>query len=153
MTCWKEEQISDRLKAKLNCINIFPHKYYQESQDLVHYVVCCDHKPVQVTRTLIHMLYSVHTSKTRCVNAIMNAHCNAYLKNLFCCAMVDAVVEVKDFLKAGLCRLVFALHLHTGQGWREVDHNDPSKPSHRLTNGPEPSKTIESDSSNIKRPS
>ena len=23
-----------------------------------------------------------------------------------------------------------------------IDHNDPSKPSHRLTNGPEPSKTI-----------
>ena len=31
-----------------------------------------------------------------------------------------------------------------------LDHNDPSKPSHRLTNGPEPSKTIESDGSNIK---
>ena len=31
-----------------------------------------------------------------------------------------------------------------------VDHNDPSKPSHRLTNGPKPSKTIESDGSNIK---
>ena len=31
-----------------------------------------------------------------------------------------------------------------------VDHNDPSKPSHRLTNGPEPSKTIESDGSKIK---
>ena len=25
----------------------------------------------------------------------------------------------------------------------ELDHNDPSKPSHRLTNGPEPSKTID----------
>ena len=34
-----------------------------------------------------------------------------------------------------------------------LDHNDPSKPSHRLTNGPEPSKTIESDGSNIKKPS
>ena len=34
-----------------------------------------------------------------------------------------------------------------------VDHNDPSKPSHRLTNGPEPSKTIERDGSNIKKPS
>ena len=32
----------------------------------------------------------------------------------------------------------------------EIDHNDPSKPSHRLTNGPEPSKTIDSDGSNIK---
>ena len=31
-----------------------------------------------------------------------------------------------------------------------LDHNDPSKPSHRLTNGPEPSITIESDGSNIK---
>ena len=31
-----------------------------------------------------------------------------------------------------------------------VDHNDPSKPSHRLTNGPEPLKTIESDGSKIK---
>ena len=31
-----------------------------------------------------------------------------------------------------------------------LDHNDPSKPSHRLTNGREPSKTIESDGSNIK---
>ena len=31
-----------------------------------------------------------------------------------------------------------------------LDHNDPSKPSHRLTNGPKPSKTIESDGSNIK---
>ena len=29
-----------------------------------------------------------------------------------------------------------------------LDHNDPSKPSHRLTNGPKPSKTIESDGSN-----
>ena len=26
-----------------------------------------------------------------------------------------------------------------------LDHNDPSKPSHPLTNGPKPSKTIESD--------
>ena len=34
-----------------------------------------------------------------------------------------------------------------------LDHNDPSKPSHRLTNGLEPSKTIESDGSNIKKPS
>ena len=34
-----------------------------------------------------------------------------------------------------------------------LDHNDPSKPLHRLTNGPEPSKTIESDGSNIKKPS
>ena len=32
----------------------------------------------------------------------------------------------------------------------DLDHNDPSKPSHRLTNGPKPSKTIESDGSNIK---
>ena len=32
----------------------------------------------------------------------------------------------------------------------QVDHNDPSKPSHRLTNGPEPSKTIESDGRKIK---
>ena len=31
-----------------------------------------------------------------------------------------------------------------------LDHNDSSKPSHRLTNGPEPSKTIESDGSKIK---
>ena len=31
-----------------------------------------------------------------------------------------------------------------------LDHNDPSKPSHRLTNGPEPSKTIESNGSKIK---
>ena len=31
-----------------------------------------------------------------------------------------------------------------------VDHNDPSKPSHRLTNGPEQSKTIESDGNKIK---
>ena len=35
--------------------------------------------------------------------------------------------------------------------YQEVDHNDPSKPSYRLTNGPEPSKTIESDGSNIKK--
>ena len=35
----------------------------------------------------------------------------------------------------------------------QVDHNDPSKPSHRLTNGPEPLKTIESDGGNIKKPS
>ena len=32
-----------------------------------------------------------------------------------------------------------------------LDHNDPSKPSHRLTNGREPSKTIESDGSKIKK--
>ena len=35
----------------------------------------------------------------------------------------------------------------------KLDHNDPSKPLHRLTNGPEPSKSIESDGSNIKKPS
>ena len=35
----------------------------------------------------------------------------------------------------------------------DVDHNDPSNPSHHLTNGPEPLKTIESDGSNIKKPS
>ena len=34
-----------------------------------------------------------------------------------------------------------------------LDHNDPSKPSHRSTNGPEPSKTIESDGRKIKKPS
>ena len=31
-----------------------------------------------------------------------------------------------------------------------LDHDDPSKPSHRLTNGPKPSKTIESDGSKTK---
>ena len=31
-----------------------------------------------------------------------------------------------------------------------LDHNDPSKPSHRLINGTEPSKTIESDGNKIK---
>ena len=31
-----------------------------------------------------------------------------------------------------------------------LDHNDPSKQSHRLTNGPKPSKTIESDGSKTK---
>ena len=31
-----------------------------------------------------------------------------------------------------------------------LDQNDPSKPSHRLTNGPEPSKTIENDGRKIK---
>ena len=31
-----------------------------------------------------------------------------------------------------------------------LDHSDPSKPSHRLTNGPKPSKTIESDGSKTK---
>ena len=31
-----------------------------------------------------------------------------------------------------------------------LDHGDPSKPSHRWTNGPEPSKTIESDGRKIK---
>ena len=31
-----------------------------------------------------------------------------------------------------------------------LDHNNPSKPSHRLTNGPEPMKTIESYGSKIK---
>ena len=31
-----------------------------------------------------------------------------------------------------------------------LDHNDPSKPSHHLTNGTEPSKTIESDGNKIK---
>jgi len=31
-----------------------------------------------------------------------------------------------------------------------LDHDDPSKPSHRWTNGPEPSKTIESDGRKIK---
>ena len=42
--------------------------------------------------------------------------------------------------------------MHTS-GYLRIDHNDSSKPSHRLTNGPEPSKTIESDGSNIKKPS
>ena len=32
----------------------------------------------------------------------------------------------------------------------DIDHDDPSKPSHRWTNGPEPSKTIESDGRKIK---
>ena len=32
-----------------------------------------------------------------------------------------------------------------------LDHNDPSKPLHRSTNGPEPSKTIESDGRKIKK--
>ena len=37
------------------------------------------------------------------------------------------------------------------QQWQwQVDHNDPSKPSHRLTNGLKPSKTIESDGSKTK---
>ena len=36
------------------------------------------------------------------------------------------------------------------KGQSILDHNDPSKPSHRLTNGPEPSKTIESDGRKIK---
>ena len=31
-----------------------------------------------------------------------------------------------------------------------IDHSDPSKPSHRLTNGPKPLKTIESDGSKTK---
>ena len=31
-----------------------------------------------------------------------------------------------------------------------IDHNDPLKPSHRLTNGPKSSKTIESDGSKTK---
>ena len=34
-----------------------------------------------------------------------------------------------------------------------LDHNDPSKPLHRSTNVPEPSKTIESDGREIKKPS
>ena len=42
--------------------------------------------------------------------------------------------------------IVGALSLVVGA----LDHNDPSKPSHCLTNGPEPLKTIESDGSNIK---
>ena len=33
-----------------------------------------------------------------------------------------------------------------------LDHDDPSKPSHRLTNGPYPSKTIESNGSKIEKP-
>ena len=33
-----------------------------------------------------------------------------------------------------------------------LDHNDPLKPTHRLTNGPEPSKTIESNGSKIQKP-
>ena len=37
--------------------------------------------------------------------------------------------------------------------WSWLDHDDPSKPSHRLTNGPEPSKTIESDGRKIKKTS
>ena len=31
-----------------------------------------------------------------------------------------------------------------------VDHNDPLRPSHRLTDGPKPSKTIESNGSKTK---
>ena len=48
-------------------------------------------------------------------------------------------------------KIYHALKLQAIQS--DIDHNDPSKPSHRLTNGPEPSKTIESDGSNIKKPS
>ena len=31
-----------------------------------------------------------------------------------------------------------------------LDHDDPSKPSHRLTNGPKPSKTIENNGRKLK---
>ena len=57
----------------------------------------------------------------------------------------------------GVCD-VLALHLAVDifamlvTNLNEIDHNDPSKPSHRLTNGPKPSKTIESEGSNIKKP-
>ena len=33
---------------------------------------------------------------------------------------------------------------------KNLGHDDPSKPSHRLTNGPKPSKTIEIDGSKTK---
>ena len=35
--------------------------------------------------------------------------------------------------------------------FKYIDHDDPSKPLHRLTNGPEPSKTIASDGRKIKK--
>ena len=54
--------------------------------------------------------------------------------------------QSKTLLPEGKVTSFFPLQL-------TLDHNDPSKPSHRLTNGPEPSKTIESDGSNIKKPS
>ena len=44
-------------------------------------------------------------------------------------------------------------YIQRNKGGVNIDHDDPSKPSHRLTNGPEPSKTIESDGRKIKKPS
>ena len=62
--------------------------------------------------------------------------------------------NVGDMLEAnGLCLVIDYASWWPWQ-WRWwLDHNDTSKPSHRLTNGPEPLKTIESDGSNIKKPS
>ena len=34
---------------------------------------------------------------------------------------------------------------------RKLDHNDPSKPSHRLTNGPEPLKVMVATSKNHRK--
>ena len=64
------------------------------------------------------------------------------------CSAAQRACSGSNFGNFGNAYVVFS-HL-----WQcQLDHNDPSKPSHRLTNGPEPSKTIESDGSNIKKPS
>ena len=44
----------------------------------------------------------------------------------------------------------FFIKMHHSDSISSLDHSDPSKPSHRLTNGPKPSKTIESDGSKTK---
>ena len=56
-------------------------------------------------------------------------------------------------MQAGNLARYHAEKMKTQQDWAglELDHDDPSKPSHRLTNGPVPSKTIESNGRKLKK--
>ena len=69
------------------------------------------------------------------------------------CSDRERLIALFMLFTLGVLFFLLMRELRRGQKVTCVDNNDPSKPSHRLTNGPEPSKTIESDGSNIKKPS
>ena len=78
----------------------------------------------------------------------MSRFSNVFLTHVlsFLCANYKVSTETKEIVFLNL-KYSFLVNVS------RLDHNDPSKPSHRLTNGLEPSKTIESDGNNIKKPS
>ena len=52
---------------------------------------------------------------------------------------------MQTYMQRGFKSILFSKNTRRAPKQNVLDHSDPSKPSHRLTNGPEPSKTIESD--------